>query len=72
MIRFPLPYKVGEGHFPGNSDEKARVEAATYIWLRDNCPAVPVPKLLGFGFTNGMIMSVFFFLFMWWTFFELR
>ncbi|KAJ5263827.1 hypothetical protein N7478_011432 [Penicillium angulare] len=30
MIRFPLPYRIGEGPCPGNSDEKIRCEAGTY------------------------------------------
>ena len=38
IIRFPLPYKVGEAFCPGNVDEKIRCEAATYIWLHQNCP----------------------------------
>ncbi|KAK1768901.1 hypothetical protein QBC33DRAFT_610224 [Phialemonium atrogriseum] len=50
IIRFPLPYKTGEEYFPGNVDEKLRCEAATYIWLQSNCPAVPIPRLYGFGF----------------------
>lgn len=32
-IRFPLPYRVGEEHYPGNAEEKLRCEAATYIWM---------------------------------------
>jgi hypothetical protein len=50
IIRFPLPYKTGEEHFPGNVDEKLRCEAATYVWLQRNCPDVPIPRLFGFGF----------------------
>lgn len=50
IIRIPLPYRAGEEHYPGNVDEKLRCEAATYIWLQRNCPAVPIPRLLGFGF----------------------
>ncbi|KAL8841964.1 MAG: hypothetical protein Q9176_002901 [Flavoplaca citrina] len=38
MIRFPLPYKVGEEDFPGNAEEKLRCEAATYVWLQQHCP----------------------------------
>ncbi|KAG5790580.1 hypothetical protein H9Q69_010364 [Fusarium xylarioides] len=49
IIRFPLPYKVGEASCPGNVDEKLRCEAATYIWLQQNCPDVPIPRLFGFG-----------------------
>ncbi|KAL8652565.1 MAG: hypothetical protein Q9210_002609 [Variospora velana] len=53
IIRFPLPYKIGEDTFPGNADEKLRCEAATYIWIGQNCPDVPIPRLLGFSF-DGM------------------
>lgn len=31
VIRFPLPYKLGEFTHPGNVDEKLRCEAATFI-----------------------------------------
>ncbi|KAL8826849.1 MAG: hypothetical protein Q9170_007247 [Blastenia crenularia] len=50
MIRFPLPYRIGEEFFPGNADEKLRCEAATYIWIKENCPEVHIPQLFGFGF----------------------
>lgn len=53
IVRLPLPYKVGELEAPGNAEEKLRCEAATYIWIRNNCPTVPTPDLLGFGFTGG-------------------
>ncbi|MCJ1387005.1 hypothetical protein MMC17_010134 [Xylographa soralifera] len=53
MIRFPLPFKVGESKFPGNSDEKLRSEVATYAWIGKNCPEVPVPYLWGFSFAGG-------------------
>jgi hypothetical protein len=53
IIRFPLPYKVGESRYPGNADEKLRCEAASFIWIQDNCPAVPIPYLWGFGFSDG-------------------
>src|ERR1700749_3804 len=43
FVRFPLPYKVGEEHFPGNADEKLRSEVATYLWIQDNCADVPIP-----------------------------
>ncbi|GLA85676.1 hypothetical protein AtubIFM56815_009917 [Aspergillus tubingensis] len=52
LIRFPLPYKVGEGQHPGNADEKLRCEAATYIWIRQNCPSIPIPRLWGFAFAH--------------------
>ncbi|KAK1769787.1 hypothetical protein QBC33DRAFT_576366 [Phialemonium atrogriseum] len=52
-IRFSLPYKISEEEEPGNVDEKVRSEAATYIWLQENCPDVPIPSLLGFGLPGG-------------------
>jgi hypothetical protein len=45
LIRFPLPYKIGESQNPGNSDEKLRAEAAAFIWIKTNCPTVPIPHL---------------------------
>lgn len=57
MIRFPLPYKVGEENFPGNAEEKLRCEAATYIWIHENCPDVPIPQLLGFAFDDNQCVS---------------
>lgn len=57
MIRFPLPYKVGEAFRPGNVDEKLRCEAATYVWLQRHCPSIPVPRLLGFGFPGLQSVS---------------
>lgn len=57
IIRFPLPYKIGEKPCPGNVDEKVRCEAATYIWLQRSCPKIPVPRLLGFGLPCGQSVS---------------
>ncbi|KAL4954293.1 hypothetical protein BDW69DRAFT_205332 [Aspergillus filifer] len=37
-FRVPLPYKCGERYYPGNCEEKLRSEAATYIWINENCP----------------------------------
>ncbi|EAW25594.1 uncharacterized protein NFIA_044130 [Aspergillus fischeri NRRL 181] len=53
LIRIPLPFKVGEEKNPGNVDEKLRCEVATYIWIHQNCPTVPIPCLYGFGFPDG-------------------
>lgn len=53
MIRFPLPYRVGEKTNPGNADEKIRCEAGTYAWLQENCPDIPIPALYGFGLSSG-------------------
>lgn len=57
IIRFPLPYKTGELEYPGNADEKLRCEAATYVWIEENCPNVPIPRLWGFGFADGHSVS---------------
>ncbi|KAL1885234.1 hypothetical protein Plec18167_001891 [Paecilomyces lecythidis] len=53
MIRFPLPYRIGELCSPGNADEKVRCEVGTYAWLQKNCPTVPIPQLYGFGLSTG-------------------
>ncbi|EEH09928.1 conserved hypothetical protein [Histoplasma capsulatum G186AR] len=53
-FRVPLPYKIGEEEFPGNAEEKIRSEAATYIWINENCPDLPIPKLRGFGVPGGL------------------
>lgn len=53
LFRIPLPFKIGEANNPGNVDEKLRCEVATYIWIRENCPTVPIPSLYGFAFSNG-------------------
>ncbi|KAJ5114183.1 hypothetical protein N7456_002717 [Penicillium angulare] len=53
LFRIPLPFKIGEETCPGNSDEKLRCEVATYIWLQEKCPSVPIPVLYGFAFQNG-------------------
>ncbi|RMZ76005.1 hypothetical protein DV738_g5194, partial [Chaetothyriales sp. CBS 135597] len=54
MFRLPLPYKVGGAE---NGDEKIRCEAATYIWLQENCPSVPIPRLHGFGLSTGEMFT---------------
>lgn len=56
-FRVPLPYKVGEEFYPGNCEEKLRSEAATYIWIGENCPDVPIPTLRGFGVPGGLSVS---------------
>ncbi|EAS36823.3 uncharacterized protein CIMG_02177 [Coccidioides immitis RS] len=53
IIRFPLPYRVGERPCPGNGDEKVRCEAGAYAWLRQECSEVPIPDLYGFGLSTG-------------------
>ena len=53
MIRFPLPFRIGENYHPGNADEKVCCEAGTYAWLQENCPTIPIPQLYGFGLSTG-------------------
>jgi hypothetical protein len=38
-------------------NEKIRSEAATYITIRNKCPEIPIPELLGFGLTDGNAVS---------------
>ncbi|RAK95669.1 uncharacterized protein BO80DRAFT_439200 [Aspergillus ibericus CBS 121593] len=59
LIRFPLPYKVGEFTHPGNAEEKLRCEAATFLWIQENCPSIPIPHLWGFGFADGHHFTAF-------------
>ncbi|UNI21350.1 hypothetical protein JDV02_007346 [Purpureocillium takamizusanense] len=39
----------GEAHGLASADETLRCEAATYLWLQERCPDIPIPKLHGFG-----------------------
>jgi len=58
MIRFPLPYRVGEATRPGNADEKISTEAAAYAWIHQNCPDVPIPRLYGLGLSTKQQVSL--------------
>lgn len=58
VIRFPLPFNVGEDYAPGAMDEKLRCEAATYIWLKENCSNIPLPRLLGIGFPGPQTVCI--------------
>ena len=49
LLRFSLPYRVGEAFYPGNGDEKVRYEAGTYAWLQQECPTILIPHLYGFA-----------------------
>lgn len=53
ILRFPLPYRVGDEFRPGNGDEKIQCEAGAYAWLQQNCPDVPIPRLYGFALSTG-------------------
>lgn len=72
MIRFPLPYRVGELVCPGNSDEKINCEAATYAWIQENCPFSSKPQLYGFGLsTNQRVNNNLLLYFITYRFFQL-
>lgn len=51
LLRFPLPYKNGDC-----CDEKLRTEAATYLWMQQNCPDVPIPFLWSFALPSGQVV----------------
>ncbi|CRJ98974.1 hypothetical protein BN1708_009522 [Verticillium longisporum] len=53
LVRCPMGHKLAEDRHPGTVDEKLSTEVATYAWMQENCPEVPIPALLGFGFTDG-------------------
>ncbi|KAL4802052.1 hypothetical protein BDV18DRAFT_147438 [Aspergillus unguis] len=57
LIRFPLPYKLGELSYPGNADEKLRCEAATFIWIQQHHSDIPLPCLWGFGLSGGQTFT---------------
>ena len=54
LMRCPLPHKLAEKQYPGTVEEKMRCEVAAYVWMQENCPEVPIPSLLGFGFPDGL------------------
>ncbi|PKS08177.1 hypothetical protein jhhlp_005453 [Lomentospora prolificans] len=53
IVRFAMRHKFAEDHCLGFMNEKISCEVATYIWMQENCPSVPIPHLFGFGFTDG-------------------
>ncbi|EAS37542.2 uncharacterized protein CIMG_02896 [Coccidioides immitis RS] len=57
IMRFPLPYRVGENFRPGNADEKVRCEAATYAWISREHPSIPIPHLYGFALSTGQLFT---------------
>ncbi|KAK4151607.1 hypothetical protein C8A00DRAFT_45227 [Chaetomidium leptoderma] len=48
LLRVPMAHRL-----TGMVDEKMRCEVATYIWMQENCPDIPIPRLYGFGFPDG-------------------
>ena len=57
LIRIPLPYKLGEANNPGNVEEKLRCEAAAFIWIKEQCPKIPIAYLCGFGFPSSQCVG---------------
>ncbi|KAK3294538.1 uncharacterized protein B0H64DRAFT_189728 [Chaetomium fimeti] len=54
LMRCPLRHKLAEDRYPGTVEEKMRCEVGAYVWMQENCPEVPIPNLLGFGFPGGL------------------
>jgi hypothetical protein len=57
IFRCPLAHKVGERYSPGVVDEKMSAEAGAYVWIEENCPEIPAPKLhafIAFGFSPDL------------------
>lgn len=48
LLRVPMAHRL-----TGMVDEKMRCEVATYIWIHENCPDIPIPRLYAFGFPDG-------------------
>lgn len=53
LVRFSIPYRVGEAVIPDNRDGKIRCEAGAYAQCQGNCPDAPIPSLCGFGLCTG-------------------
>lgn len=54
ILRCPMPHKVGEQHCSGATDEKMRAEIASYAWIEEHCPEIPIPRLHGFQLSNNL------------------
>ena len=57
LMRCPFPHMVGLRANSAGLDEKVRCEAATFAWISQNCPKVPIPRLWGFGVPSGLNVS---------------
>jgi len=53
LMRCPIAHMLAEAAYPGTVDEKMSCEIATYAYIQDNCPTVPIAHLFGFGFPDG-------------------
>lgn len=58
LIRCPFPHRLGGLQKTALMEEKLRCEAASYAWISQNCPRVPIPHLWGFGLPGGLCVSL--------------
>ena len=55
LIRCPFPHMFSGAD---GIDEKIRCEAASYAWMSQRCPRVPIPHLWGFGVPDGSYVGL--------------
>ncbi|TPX14919.1 uncharacterized protein E0L32_005028 [Thyridium curvatum] len=53
IFRCPMPHELAEARDPGTFDEKTACEVGTHVWMQEQCPLVRIPRLYGFGFSDG-------------------
>jgi hypothetical protein len=58
LMKCPLPHRLGGLMDTRLLDEKLRCEAASFAWMSQNCPRVPIPQLWGFGLPSGLSVGV--------------
>ncbi|GAB0133373.1 hypothetical protein EsDP_00001784 [Epichloe bromicola] len=56
-FRLPVPDAVGEKGNPGNVNECISTQIASYLWIHENCPDVPIPTLHSFGLDDGSVFT---------------
>ena len=58
LLRLVSPYKNSAEYSLDGTNEKLRCEAATYIWMREHTPEIPIPELYGVGLPGGLSVWV--------------
>ncbi|TQN64691.1 hypothetical protein CSHISOI_10738 [Colletotrichum shisoi] len=53
IFRCPMPHKLAETRYPGTVDEKMGAEVGAYVWMQEHCQDIRIPRLYGFGFSDG-------------------
>ncbi|KPM39865.1 hypothetical protein AK830_g6701 [Neonectria ditissima] len=53
VFRCPMRHMHAEDQYPGTIDEKMSCEAASYVWMQENCAEIRIPHLYAFGFADG-------------------